>query len=153
MSRDIKFKAWMKEKNIMVEVSKINFIFNKVEYIVNKIKKLVYTQSDKLEKFILMQYTGIKDKNGKEIYEGDIVKPIHTGILLPVEELEKLEKFVGVVEYSYGQFILVQKRKTKKDTEELEIESEEFNEIRLFSDVYNLEVIGNIYENPELLGG
>ena len=77
----------------------------------------------------LMQYTGIKDKNGKEIYEGDIVR-CNSGFY---------EGGVGVITYvsadnEPGFFIVFANYETEVD----------FN---------NIEVIGNIYENPELIKG
>ena len=68
---------------------------------------------------ILMQYTGLKDKNGKEIYEGDILK-YHNGRLSDPIEFPK--------DYMW-----------------LSIKIERNN----WSDT--VEVVGNIYENPELL--
>lgn len=68
--------------------------------------------------FEVMQYTGLKDKNGKEIYEGDIVK-----------EDDK----VGVIEYHGSSFMGV------------------FGDERVLNGESDFEVIGNIYENPELL--
>ena len=83
---------------------------------------------DELETRILMQYTGVKDKNGKEIYDGDIVKYTE----------RNLENAFGGKGDAY---------KEKKRI------------VRWFMDgwvipkgfVQDIEVIGNIYENPELV--
>jgi uncharacterized phage protein (TIGR01671 family) len=64
-SREIKFRAWLKTNKIMTEIDKIDFINNEVAF------GFYEGSIDAVE---LMQYTGLKDKNGKEIYEGDIVK-------------------------------------------------------------------------------
>jgi len=74
----------------------------------------------------IMQYTGLKDKNGKEIYEGDIIV---TRLNSPDNNEESL-----VVEFADGSF------KLKKE-----------NTYYYFPFLLNVEVIGNIYENPELL--
>ena len=82
--------------------------------------------------FIIMQSTGLKDKNGKEIYEGDIVRfALTDGFNYATDE-------DGVVTYKLGAFYVVNGL-----TE------------YLISDINNnkVEVIGNIYQNPELLGG
>ena len=84
--------------------------------------------------FILMQSTGLKDKIGKEIFEGDIVK-YKVGCNTFTEEVVYDKNFAG-----FG----------VKDADANIIFS--VGELAEDIDLHSLEVIGNIYENPELLG-
>jgi hypothetical protein len=76
---------------------------------------------------VIQQWTGLKDKNGVEIYEGDIVKVYS-------EEFEN-ENFTGKVIFDEGSFLTWINK----------------NDIRGVWSGDNIEVIGNIMENPELL--
>lgn len=85
---------------------------------------------------VLMQSTGLKDKNGKEIYEGDIVKYKY-GVNTFTEAVTYNKDFAGfglVDDDGYGGTVFT------------------FGELAEDVDFSSLEVAGNIYENPELLG-
>ena len=83
------------------------------------------------DKVILMQSTGLKDKNGKEIFEGDVVRQVRTQ---PTTENETI---TGVVTMLEGAWLIM------NDCEKLASD--------LWSETDENEIIGNIYENPELL--
>ena len=110
--REIKFRVWQSKS-----INHDNKMW-KIEELPNgMLESLIQEQS--LKKGILMQYTGLKDKNGKEIYEGDIIN-------------WTTEDVNDVVRFKDGTFMI--------------------GDVCSFNvSVSNLEVIGNIYENPDLL--
>ena len=115
--REIKFRAWDKEKNMWTNFK----IFDNSTFFMDKNTGVWFNKNHKeYERFELMQYTGVKDKNGKEIYEGDIV------ILNDTEEENRC-----VVKYKYGSYILVD-GDLREDLSNVEAKF--------------LEVVGNIYE-------
>ena len=118
-----KFRAWDKQDKIISEVLSIDFLINVAElYYRKEDEQYVKPFSD----IILEQSTGLKDKNGKEIFEGDIFEYPHLGITK------------AVVVYKHGNWYL----------NNLELENEHD---LLWTECELGEVIGNIYENPELL--
>lgn len=79
------------------------------------------------------QATGLKDKNGKEIFEGDVVKQ---EMLIPTAGIEEI---TGVVKMLEGAWMIV------NDKEEIAC--------HLWREGAEMKILGNIYENPELMEG
>ena len=128
--REIKFRAWHKAKKFMDTAWLIDWEHGQVAHRSHNVSQL--------ENCILMQYTGLKDKNGKEIYDGDVIR-------------WSSEDEIGVVKYQDAAFYL-----------ETNVPDNIGHSSKFYSpwlrvikhDLENeLEVIGNIYENPELLAG
>jgi uncharacterized phage protein (TIGR01671 family) len=86
----------------------------------------------------LMQYTGLKDKNGKEIYEGDILKPYDVSD----------NQFLSVIIMKHGCFGY---DSSGGDFVPLGRNHHYFNLMEGSHQSHILEIIGNIYENPEIL--
>ena len=129
-----KFKAWHKSMQRMSEVLAISFERQKV-----KIRHLRGTthMTVPFNEAILMQSTGLFDKNGKEIFESDIVKTtIFFGRADESGGFYEYEKeLIGIVKQLEGAWVI--------DTEK--------GAVYLWSDINENEVLGNIWENPKLL--
>lgn len=113
-NREIKFRAWDGKKMTT------DFLIGPDNGNVLLLDTLPFTVS----RMPLMQYTGLKDKNGKEIYEGDI--------------MQDDKQFKHCVEMNYDQW-------------KLKSATGWYSSFQSQGGVGNFEVIGNIYENPELL--
>lgn len=115
-----RFRAWLKEDKEMIDVDEMHFKNGELDFIGNGIAWM-YKKSD----IVLMQSTGFKDKNGKEIFEGDIVDS-EDGILSGVVEFRPdLGMFVSTL-IKYNNFE------------------------RLCNVADSVHIIGDIYTNPEL---
>ena len=121
MSREIKFAFWHKQKKEMWSAQSIDWDAREV-----------CNGGDiaSLNDGVLLQYTGLKDKNGKEIYEGDVVR-----IWADPKDYNgyKGHNYIGVVEWD--EFILGFISSDGHGLKDFEF----------------IEIVGNIYENPELL--
>jgi uncharacterized phage protein (TIGR01671 family) len=123
--REIKFQAWVPDIGQMVQVAEIDLVNGVVSWYTSEaeIMARIPDADAFLDRVKLRQYTGLRDKNGKEIYEGDIVRYLNiindscTEVIIWHQDIA-----------SFG-------TKTKSGLDCM----------------YACEVIGNIYENPELL--
>lgn len=122
-----KFRAWSTDKKIMAEVRTLRFTDELVET-----DKFVERS---IEGVKLMQSTGLKDKNGKEIFEGDIVTD---------------GEFARIVQYhqTLGFYMFDEESNERFFSDSATLEDFE-EDAKIVSEI--LEIIGNVYENPELL--
>lgn len=124
--REIKFRVWDSiTKNMRYDVAAFDFEDNVIYF--KNTEDSIHSKEKRefiYKPFKLLQYTGLKDVNGKEIYEGDI--------LYALDNNDELEEFVGEVLFDeVGRFV-----------------TEGFP----FVTSKDCFVKGNIYENSELLG-
>ncbi len=148
--REIKFRAWDKVCREMFYNSELANGDMMVICLDGEIQ-LSDDDTYKPDDFILMQYTGLKDKNGKEIYEGDILR-VQTGWYKSAKnEVDKFDKGVK------GETLWTVEHKIFNCEMGFMIYGldRRFHKLMTQSMMWNTkaEVIGNIYENPELLGG
>ena len=137
--REIKFRAWDKYTEEMWNVETLHIEDEYVDlFKTNIYEKPLENPWAKISDVILMQYTGLKDKNGVEIYEGDIVKVISGHGWEDVSDV-----VFGLTDKRYGSYPAF-------CMPGVETESNSFSEVFDSGD-YEIEVIGNIYEHKYLL--
>ncbi len=130
--REIKFRVWDKEKKKMIYYDKD---CSSPDMTLNGVLISHDKQSNVSYRYELMQFTGLKDKNGKEIWEGDICKETHEHILADGKPCEDgWTSHSMPIEFHNGMFAF----------------GYQTSSLSYFIKCWGLVVIGNIHENPEL---
>lgn len=120
-----KFRAWIKVDKQMKEVTTMEFTEGNLEYVCFDCEEWDYSP----ESVVLMQSTGLRDKNGQEIFEGDVVRlNVYNQLKCGIYEVRRGEA---------GDWQMQNRTRTKI--------------ISLIYSPGSTEVIGNIYTNPELM--
>lgn len=133
MSREIKFRLWSDSQNKYVDAT----------FMIVSTEGTLYSLD---RAYVIEQYTGLKDKNGKEIYEGDIVALLFgyvpmKSVTTENIRIENAQKAVIHFDIARAAFRYTIKLRTPKDCQ--------FKP----GAKTNMVVIGNIHENPEWVGG
>jgi uncharacterized phage protein (TIGR01671 family) len=136
MNRQIKFRVWDKITNQYLQ--ELGIYYWHIPYsldsekITGEANLVGLSELLRHDNFVAQQYTGLKDKNGKCVYEGDIVK--FSRLFEKERQIKELKSFVRFHNGQFG-FDLIG-----------------FNDMFFtLSDECGIEVIGNIFEHPELL--
>lgn len=157
--REIKFRAWH---------FKLKKMFSAEEMTLDQLALLpdghfanihsvstAFTRVFDYDEMCPLQFTGMLDRNGKEIYEGDIIQETKIGEKIWDDEAEVVKCPVGVVEYCAPAFNVIQKivgeaRWLYRDGGSA-LHLSAYDGFYEWHMVDSYAVIGNIYENPELL--
>lgn len=137
-NREIKFRAWDKKENKMQQVVQILYGHEASNYPLS-VDFFRSVKSRLIKDIELMQYTGLKDKNGVEIYEGDIIDYLGT--------FESGDGYRGEIKFDEGVYYFMGKSKIGRKAGVIS----SYVGLAHEKAYQHCEVIGNIYENSELL--
>ena len=127
--REIKFRAWLKEDKKMVNVEAMDFTDKSIQYLKrSEIINAYILRREGFDDIELMQHTGLNDKNGNKIYENDLIS---------------CNKYKNIIVFFEDGCFKVKYRKTPTTLITCSLD--------LFLEKYKCGIVGNIYENKNLL--
>ncbi len=158
MSREIKFRVWNKKHKILVESGKgigyCNFDIDMSGRITREIlgdlcMRIDRSTTENQENYVVQQLTGLKDHSGNDIYEGDIIDLCYS----KGHERDSSYDYDGkyVVEFKNGGWKLIFQNCFHGDEQidlDLWLESSEYLKEQGMEE---FKIIGNVFDNPELL--
>lgn len=138
--REIKFRAWDAKFKVMFEHGEISVSEEESPI------SFVSLFNNPCEGFYVMQFTGLRDKNGREIYEGDMIRQQVNSHIWFYQ--------IGCIDDGGANLYAINIRDNvtiddETDTYTYQMTEERVGQSRLIPS--GCEIIGNIYENPELL--
>jgi len=134
MQRELKFRVWDHNLKKFIEDSNADphICWNGKVYCHERQKEGGDVLVSGIRNITVQQYTGMKDKNGKEIYEGDIVQDKYDECIMLIQWEEFYARFGGIIYLDHGQ-------------------EPDFDAYCWMDELDECEIIGNIFENLDLL--
>lgn len=155
MQREIKFRAWDNQAKEMVtalwrmKIDLNGHIYWTIDHLDGNLRFVESEETDGDNRFILMQYTGLKDKNGKEIYEGDVLGGSCELVTMQGKPTGKFNESRHVVTWRQQDSGFATRQIYDSRDPEFYANREVFGILSIAVKYYP--IIGNIHDNPELL--
>lgn len=137
MKQEIKLRAWDKHLKLMREVTSIDLKYKEVFYLIDNEATYISRSFSEVE---IMQSTGLHDKNGVEIYDGDVLD------FTVWDAWDNDTQYIGVVKFEQGEWQI-----WNSEQSEFYDADGAFNLFWVHENDTKIKVIGNIHENMELL--